>query len=231
MRFNFGFLALILLLIGCSKPTNDIAFIDEVSGKYLFNPDKAIEVYFVENELFLKWNGASNIKPLKTETSTFYVKEMNEKIQFLTNPKDGIMYICLVPKESEEAIIYNFKKISDDEKLPSEYFKAKEYAKALEGYLAIKKADSLNPIIEEAYINRWGYNEIRDKNYDDAVEIFAMNVAMYPNSSNVYDSYGEALFHQGDTVAAITNFKKSLSMDSGNRNAKRYLERLEKDSK
>ena len=229
MKFNFAFLALILLFISCSKPTNDTAFVDAVSGKYLFNPDKAIEVYFVENELFLKWNGAENIKPLKTDDTIFYVKEMNEKIQFLTNPEDGIMYICLVPKEDNTEITYNYKKIGDDEKLPSEYFEDKEYDKALEGYLAIQKNDSLSPLIKESHLNNLGYVEIRKGNYATAVETFALNIALYPNSSNVYDSYAEALFHTGDTVAAITNFKKSLSIDSGNRNAKRFLKRLEKE--
>ena len=228
MRFNIGFLALILLLASCSKPTNDAAFVDEVSGKYLFNPDKAIEVYFVENELFLKWNGAENIKPLKTDDKIFFVKEMNEKIQFLTNPKDGLLYICLVPKDDNTEITYNYKKIGDGEKLTSEYFEAKEYDKALEGYLTIQKNDSLSPLIKESHLNNLGYVEIRKGNHDTAVEILALYVALYPNSSNVYDSYAKALFHTGDTVAAITNFKKSLSIDSGNRNAKRYLERLEK---
>lgn len=228
MKSKIYLVTLLLIAISCTKPSNDTEFINDVTGRYLFNHDSVIEVYFQENELFLKWNGAENIKPLKTGDATFYVKEMNEKIQFLTNPENGLMYICLVPKDDNKTITYNFKKIGDDEKLPNEYFEAKEYAKALEGYIAIKEMDSLNPIIEEARINRWGYNEIRDKDYDVAVKVFAMNVAMYPNSSNVYDSYGEALFHTGDTIAAITNFKKSLTMDSGNRNAKRYLERLEK---
>jgi tetratricopeptide (TPR) repeat protein len=152
---------------------------------------------------------------------------MNEKIQFLTNPDDGLLYICLVSKDDDSKITYNYKKIGEDEKLPSEYFESKEYDKALNGYLAIQKVDSLSPIIEEELINKKGYDNIREKKYDIAVQIFAINVALYPNSSNVYDSYGEALFHTGDTLAAIANFKKSLSMDSGNRNAKRYLKKLE----
>ncbi|MFK5879748.1 MAG: hypothetical protein QM478_09670 [Flavobacteriaceae bacterium] len=228
MKSKIYLILLFFSILSCTKPSNDIEFISRVSGRYLFNADAIIEVYFQENELFLKWNGADNIKPLKIDNEMFFVKEMNEKVQFLTNPEDGIMYICLVPKDDNTEITYNFKKIGDDEKLPSEYFEAKEYAKALEGYLAIKKMDSLNPIIDETHVNKWGYKEIREKNYDIAVEIFALNLALYPNSSNVYDSYGEALFHTGDTIKAISNFKKSLSMDSGNRNAKRFLERLEK---
>jgi len=226
MKSKISLILISFIVLSCSKPSNNIDFITKVSGRYLFNPDATIEVYFIKNELFLKWNGAENIKPLKTDDSTFYVKEMNEKVQFLTNPEDGLLYISFVPKDDNSEITYNYKKINPDEKLPSEYFEAKEYDKALEGYLAIQKMDSLSPIIDEVLINRKGYNKIKEKNYDAAKEIFVINIALYPNSSNVYDSYGEALFLKGDTINAIVNFKKSLAMDSGNRNAKRYLEKL-----
>jgi len=229
MKSKIYLVTLLFIVLSCSKPSNDVEFISHVSGRYLFNPDATIEVYFQENELFLKWNGADNIKPLKIDDTTFFVKEMNEKIQFLTKPKDGLLYICFLPKDDNSTITYNYRKLNTDQKLPSEYFKAKEYNKAREGYLAIKNKDSLSPIIDEVKINRWGYNKIRDKNYDVAKEIFAINIALYPNSSNVYDSYGEALFFTGDTINAIVNFKKSLAMDSGNRNAKRYLKKLEKN--
>jgi hypothetical protein len=68
---RFTILLLSLLILGCSNPSNTPDFISNTSGKYLFNPDEAIEVYFIENELFLKWNGADNIKPLKTDAATF----------------------------------------------------------------------------------------------------------------------------------------------------------------
>lgn len=227
MKYSFTYIVFFLFLVGCSGPSNKQDFIDNVSGRYLFNEDAAIEVYFLKNELFLKWNGAENIKPLKIDDSTFFVKEMNEKIQFLTNPEDNSLYICFLPKNDNTSLTYNYKKLNPDQKLPSEYFKDKEYVKAKEGYLAIKKRDSLSPIIEETKINKWGYKEIRKNHYDVAKEIFEINIALYPNSSNVYDSYAEALFFTGDTINAIVNFKKSLAMDSGNRNAKRYLKKLE----
>jgi predicted negative regulator of RcsB-dependent stress response len=43
----------------------------------------------------------------------------------------------------------------------------------------------------------------------------------------VYDSLGEAFMKSGDTIEAIKNYKKSLALDSGNRRAKRILEKLE----
>ena len=51
---------------------------------------------------------------------------------------------------------------------------------------------------------------------------------LYPASSNVYDSYADALKVSGDTLEAIKYYKKSLAIDSGNRNAKRFVEKYDK---
>lgn len=216
-----------LILISCSSPVVNDEFIEKTEGRYLFNSDQVIEVYYQNKELFLKWSGANNIKPMQLDENTFFVKEMSEKIQFLVHPEDNIMYLSLVPKDGFE-VTYNYRKLDDNEFVPGEYFKQKEFDKARLGFIAIKEKDSLDPIIEEARINRWGYNELRENRIENAVEIFKINTALYPNSSNVYDSLGEALLRNGDTIAAIDNYKKSLAIDTGNRRAKELIERLEK---
>ena len=99
-----------------------------------------------------------------------------------------------------------------------------------EPYLKIKKNDSLNSVIKESHLNSLGYQSLREKNYKQAVEIFKINMLLYPESSNVYDSYAEALLKNGDTINAIDNFKKSLSLDYGNKNAKRHLKKIEKSN-
>ena len=79
-------LAFIISLASCSSSTNSPEFIEKATGRYLYNSDEVIEVFFKENDLYMIWRGASNIKPLKVNDSTFFVKEMNEKIQFLKDP-------------------------------------------------------------------------------------------------------------------------------------------------
>lgn len=217
-----------LIIFSCNNPKNSESFIKKTTGRYLYNSDELIEVYFKENVLYLKWKGATEIKPLKINDDTFFVKEMNEKIQFLTNPSDKKEYIVLVPKEKGKAIIYNYKKLEKNEKIPSEYLKNTEYSKALQGYLAIQKKDSLDSAIKESNFNSFGYKELRNKNFEKAIQIFSINVALYPNSSNVYDSLGEAYMKSGDTINAINNYKKSLALDSENKRAKRNIKRLEK---
>ncbi len=78
---------LTIIVVSCTPSTNSAAFIEKTTGRYLYNSDEIIEVYFENQKLHLKWRGANSIEPLQVDENQFFVKEMNEKIQFLTNPK------------------------------------------------------------------------------------------------------------------------------------------------
>jgi len=217
-----------MLLLSCGNNSNSEAFIEKATGRYLYNSDEVVIVYFEKGELTIQWRGATSIKPLKVGENTFYVKEMNEKIQFLTNPTNQKKYIVLVPKNDGKPQQYNYRKLEANEKTPSEYFSNNEFDKALEGYLTIQKNDSLDSAINEGGLNELGYKELRDKNYIKAINIFKINMALYPTSSNVYDSYADGLKQSGDTIQAIQYYKKSLTLDSGNSRAKEFIKKYEK---
>lgn len=231
MKFKFSiFITVITFALSCSKPDNSPEFAKNATGRYLFNSDAIIEVYFDKNDLYLKWHGADRIKPMKLNDDTFFVKEMNEKIQFVSNPDDNKLYISIVPKGNDNTILYNYRKLASEEHIPRYYLNNKEYDKALKGYLAIKQKDSLDSSIKEFYFNSKGYDELGKNNFEDAIHIFEINAALFPKSSNVFDSLGEAHLKNGDTIQAIKNYKKSLSFDSGNRRIKRQIEKLESKS-
>ena len=216
---------LTLLLISCSDKSNSPEFIEQATGKYLYNLDETVEVYFEDNKLLMKWRGKDKIAPMNLGDETFFMKEMNEKFKFLINPVDSIQYIALIPKEKTDTIRYDFRKLEIGEDVPSTYLKNKEYDKALASYLAIKEKDSLNVFIYESNFNSLGYRQLREDNFTEAIEIFKINVALYPESANVYDSLAEAYFKNGDTIQAIDSYKKSIAIDSGNRRAKNFIEK------
>lgn len=225
---KYLYFTIALILISCSSTTNNADFIEKATGRYLYNSDEIIKVYFQESELHMEWRGAKSIKPLKVNETTFFVKEMNEKIQFLTNPKDQKEYMVLIPKEEDTKINYNYIKLETHENIPSEYLKAGEFTKALNAYVAIKLKDSLDASLNERNFNSMGYEQLREENFEKAIHIFSINVALYPESANVYDSLGEAFLKSGDTIQAILNYKKSLNLDSGNARAKNILKKIEK---
>lgn len=221
-------LSLFILIISCAKPINSDEFINEVTGRYLYTSDQVIEVYFNDKTMLLTWKGVKDIEPMKLGDDVFFVKEMNEKIMFKTNPKNQQKYLVLVPKEDNTEIQYNFKKLEKGELTPGEYLSKNEYEKALQGYLAIKEKDSLDVSINEREMNSLGYYHLGKSNYQLAINTLKINAALHPYSDNVYDSLGEAYFKSDDTIQAIVNYKKSLAIDSGNRRAKNVVERFDK---
>jgi CubicO group peptidase (beta-lactamase class C family) len=66
----------------------------------------------------------------------------------------------------------------------------------------------------EEDLNILGYELLWAGRTDDAVAIHRLNAREHPNSANVYDSYGDSLFANGDRAGALENFKKAFAFDS-----------------
>ena len=78
--------------------------------------------------------------------------------------------------------------------------------------------------VNEALVNYFGYGLMRLKKYDDAITVFKLNVEAYPESSNVYDSLGEAYMKNGDFEPALENYRKSLELNPNNDNARQIIQ-------
>lgn len=61
--------------------------------------------------------------------------------------------------------------------------------------------------------------------------MFKLNVEMYPQSFNTYDSLREAYRAHGDKDLAVANYKKSLELNPKNTNATAKLAALANDQK
>ena len=80
--------------------------------------------------------------------------------------------------------------------------------------------------INENAVNRYGYEVLSTGDIDGAIAVFRFNVYLYPGSSNVYDSLGEAYMTAGETPLAIENYERSLELDPNNTNAVEMLKKL-----
>ncbi len=218
-------LFLITIVTSCTSTKNSETFIKATSGRYLFNVNEVLEIYFENAEMHAKWRGNDDIELLKINDSAFYMKELNEKILFVSKPK---MHIELAEKTEHKGIKYNFKKMEFDEKIASEYFIDKEFDKALVAFKKIQQEDSLDPAIREWSINRLGYDFIRKDDLNSALEIFKINAKLYPRSSSVFNSLGEAYYLKKDTINALLNFKKSLAINPENRSSKQFMKKVTK---
>jgi len=224
---SFLYIISLCFFISCNSSKNTQEFMNTSKGKYLFNSNETIEVYFKDGILKITWRG-KNLKPIKVNDSSFYVKEINEKLIFISKPE---MHIELAEKREHKGEKFYFKKIAQEEKTALEYFKNKEYTNALNAYIKIQQNDSLDPVIDLYRLNRMAKEYMRANKIAEAKEFFLINIALYPQKSLVYDSMGDAFKKENDTVKAIEYYKKSLVINPENRNSLRNLEKLKRIQK
>jgi tetratricopeptide (TPR) repeat protein len=97
---------------------------------------------------------------------------------------------------------------------------------AVKQYHDLKAAVPATYDFDEGELNSLGYQLIRTERFKDAVRIFQLNVEAYPQSSNVYDSLGEAYMDDGNKPLAIANYQKSLQLNPKNFGAVKMLQKL-----
>ena len=84
-------------------------------------------------------------------------------------------------------------------------------------------------IATENELNTYGYTLLGQGQHDKAISIFQLNTQRFTKSANTWDSLGEAYATKGDKKNAVTNFKKSLSLNppaNVKANSEKYLKQL-----
>ena len=92
----------------------------------------------------------------------------------------------------------------------------------------VKKIRKINPDLtfSENEINNWGYKLVSQNRMTDALEIFKLNVFLYPVSANTFDSLGELYAQNGDIAQAIKNYEQALKLNPQNGNAAQQIKKL-----
>ena len=224
-------MVLTITVCSCSKSMDYTqAFKDQTSGKYLYNQDDVIEVFYENNKLFLKWRGADKIEPVALDENEFFMVDMYKKLRFVQHPETKEHYLSIINEDNKDLITYDYLKVPYDYKTPSMYLKEKNYEKALAGFLLIKEKDSTSNFINERDFNSRGYGFIRDKEYKDANEVFKINVALHPTSDNVYDSLADGYLLIKDSLNAYANYTKALDLNNRNRGAQEFVDAYDNET-
>jgi len=108
----------------------------------------------------------------------------------------------------------------------------KDVASAIKQYRDLKAGAHAGEYdFAETELNVLGYRLMQMKKSAEAIEIFKLNVEVYPQAYNAYDSLGEAYKVHGDKDLAIANYLKSLELNPKNTNATAQLASLSGEQK
>jgi uncharacterized membrane protein len=111
----------------------------------------------------------------------------------------------------------------------AETIRTKGVDAALVQYHALRAVPKPLYNFDEDELNTLGYQLIREKNYNGAIRVLALNTQVYPKSGNTWDSLGEAYMDDGDIADAVANYHKSLSINPRNQNAREMLANMGKE--
>jgi tetratricopeptide (TPR) repeat protein len=152
--------------------------------------------------------------------------------------RNTIIQLCNMPGISRGELVFAINRIlhGEDYELPKksiaelmmEEIRRNGLESALARYRELRQTARDQYTFAERELNRVGYELLESGRADDAIEIFKLNIEMYPEAFNVYDSLGEAYMINGDRELAIENYEKSLELNSGNRNARKKLMELKR---
>lgn len=98
---------------------------------------------------------------------------------------------------------------------------------AVAEYRKLKADNSEKYDFSEGELNTLGYQLLQMDKTNDAIEIFKLNVEMFPEAFNPYDSLGEAYLKAGNKELALKNYKKSIELNPENVGGIQAIKRIE----
>ncbi|WP_299547744.1 serine hydrolase [Seonamhaeicola sp.] len=161
------------------------------------------------NTIISRATSDKSLVVLFSNTGGAPLNQMTRSIRGILNDKDYNM-----PKKSVATEVL-------------EVIRSKGIDAGIARYHDIKDSKSFS--LNEREMNGIGYQLLQSDKAEEAAKVFKLNIEAFPESSNVYDSYAEALMTLGQNEGAIENYKKSVSMDPSNTAAIEHLKKLGAD--
>jgi CubicO group peptidase (beta-lactamase class C family) len=198
--------------------------LDGYVGRFLVNPDRVLTITREGGKLYGEPTASPKVELFPVSENAFIRKDANLRYTFVKSPSGTVdaIKIDFTGGTSEAP------RLAKDAAIPYELLMSGKAAEATEAYKKIKKEKPANNAVQETRLNDVGYSLLREKRTADAIALFKVNVELYPQSANAYDSLGEAYMANGEKELAVASYKKSLELNPKNQNAANMLNKLQK---
>lgn len=158
----------------------------------------------------------------------FVYPEDNMSIVILTNlvgalPSQFVdeiagLYIPEMKKENGFGLPKNIKALWQQ-------LEAQGYSHAIQFAKTMMKDQRIT--FNENEVNLWGYSLINQGKLKKALAVFKLNVHLFPDSYNTYDSLAEGYWHLGNYAKAVNGYQKVIELQPNNHYAKGQIKKLQ----
>ena len=203
--------------------TLDADKLADYEGRFQVYPDLALTVSRRGGKLYAQRSQQEAVELLPTSETEFIMTTDDVRYVFV---RDAAGHVGAVQVRFGDGSL-TAPRLAKDALIPYELLMAGRVNEAVEAYRKIKREHPEDAGASEDHLNNMGYGLLQQKKMAEAIAVFKLNVELYPQSWNVYDSLGEAYMVNGEKEMAITNYKKSLELNPGNRNGAVMLKKLQ----
>ncbi len=175
---------------------------------------------------FIETSSPENLLLLVTSGGNDWQPRPDLKVDAITSASRMDNIGELIPMLLEWVVLEDSTWEPTDQLLALKYFPAVEVVEACREILIQRHSYYTRYPDLRRQLNQAGYYQLRLKNPAAAVEIFRLNVRLFPESWNTYDSLGEALAVQGKREAARLNYRRALELNPRASSPRKALKRL-----
>jgi hypothetical protein len=139
------------------------------------------------------------------------------------NENNNAIYLCSRPKVNLRAYWIIFHRMDPGF---ADLLRQGRIDEGVTYYHGRRAQDSTALLFTEMQLNRLGYEHLNRGQVREALALFWLNIEAYPESFNVYDSYGEALMADRQYERAREYYTRSVELNPDNENGRQKLAEL-----
>jgi CubicO group peptidase (beta-lactamase class C family) len=173
------------------------------------------------------------------DAKAYFVAYPRQKLGFVmfANASNGLSFLPELVEETiggqQPAIAWiKYESYKSPRRMLLKNIQTKGAEAALLEYRTWRKGRAADELLNEQQMNRFGYELLYPlRRPKDAIDVFKLNVEDYPQSSNTYDSLGEAYMVDGNKDLAIKNYERSIELNPKNTDGIERLKKLRENQK
>jgi hypothetical protein len=192
-------------------------------GRYRLSSDNALTVRLKDDKLEGLTSESPAFELVAVSKNTFVRRDSTTKYIFDKGDEGSAKAVTLSSVREDRVVA---ERLPDDAKVPFELLLAGEIEEAIKAYKGLKAKDPKDQAVDENRLNSLGYRFMGEKRLAEAIAVFKLNVELYPQSWNVYDSLAEGHMMNGEKELAIEYYEKSLALNPNNVNGAQMLKKL-----
>ena len=208
----------------------DSTMLESAAGRYRLGFDDVAVIERSGKSLRLTKAGLPGVEMLPVGDTTFVCRERAGEISFERAAGGEITRMVFHLSDehgrlADQGVL--LPRMAPDEMTPLELLLSGRSSEAIDSYRALLESEPSSPAVAENRLNGLGYQYLAQDREEDAVAVFRLYVALYPESANAHDSLGEALMKTGRLEAAVASYNRSLELNPANANAVAMIAKIE----